>query len=90
MLEFAISVVRVSLDEEVIDGVYAAAERVFDRQHGSIGQKLRDRLEGILKLLARHRMCVRKGCQDGTLAVGTRHALIRNCGNTGKGLQGDK
>ena len=65
-----------ALYEQVVDGVDAAAERVLDRQHGAVGEVLRQGLEGVLKLLAGYRVGVGEGRQHCTLAVRPRHALV--------------
>ena len=62
--------------EQVIDGMYAAALGVLYRQHSPLSQPLRQQLEGHLELLARHRLAVRTCQPRCLLAEGTRHALV--------------
>ena len=69
---------RAVLDEEVIDGVYAAAKGVFNRKHCPVHQELGEGLECVLKLLAGHRMGVGERRQHRALRVGSWIALVRH------------
>ena len=58
---------RAVLDEEVIDGMDAATERILNWKHCPVYQKLGKGLERVLKLLTGHRVGVRECCQNRTL-----------------------
>ena len=69
---------KILLDEQVVDGVYAASEGVLDGQHRSVREVLRQSLKCVLEVFAWHRMPVGERSKNGTFRVRPRVALI--CG----------
>lgn len=65
-----------SLHKQVVDGMYAASQRVLYRQYRSVSEVLRKSLERVLKLLTRYWMPVWERSQHCAFRVRSRVALV--------------